>query len=139
MVPKMTNFELILATFLETFFGHRSWIGFGLHFGRPLAPFGLLLAPFWLPFGSLWLPLAPVWLPLAPVWLLLVPFWVPLAPFGSHFFHFSFLLAPFWLPFATFWLPSGATFAPFFTLATFHTFPTFRNEFVGTLAARTRR
>ena len=109
MVPKWA----ILVTFLDTFFGHRSWIDFWLHFGRPLAPFGPPLGSLWLPFGSLsahfgslWLPfglsLAPLCSLWATLWLQLVPFWRSLAPFatlGHSFSHFWCPVAPFFLIF----------------------------------------
>ena len=93
---------MILATFLETFFGHRFWIGFWLHFGRPLAPFGLPLGSLWLHFGSLSAHFGSLWLPLGSLWLPCAPFG---RPFGSNWFHFGVL----WFPL----LPSGIHFLTF--------------------------
>ena len=44
-------------------------IDFGMHFGRPLAPFWRPLAPFWLPLAPFWLTFGALWLTFGALWL----------------------------------------------------------------------
>ena len=101
---------------LIAFFGPRSLIDFGMHFGRPLAhfwrPFGSLLAPFgslWRPFGSL---LAPVGSLLAPAGSLLAPFGSLLVSLGSLLVSFLSLLLTQGFVFSL-WLYSALVFLTF--------------------------
>ena len=90
---KWLHFGGHFGDFLVTFFGHRSWIEFWLHYYP-------ILVALWLPLGSLWLPLGSLLAPFGSLW----------APIGSLWAPFGFLLAPFWCPWAHFRLPWSSIF-----------------------------